>query len=50
MDGCSEYLNNFFSRTLMDASGWMKKKQREISNCSKVILMPNNWAQELYWL
>ena len=39
MDGCS-----FFSKTPIDASGWMKKCHREMSNPSKVILVPNNWS------
>ena len=39
----------FFTETLMDAYGWMKKDHRGTSNYSKVILVPNNCAQELYW-
>ena len=42
MDRCSKYSNKLFSRTTMNASEWMKKSQREKSNCSKAILVPNN--------
>ena len=41
IDVCSKNSNNLFSRTAMDASGWMKKDHREMSNCSKVILVRN---------
>ena len=42
MYGCSKNSSIFFSGTPMDASGWMKKDNREMSICSKVILIPNN--------
>ena len=45
MDGRSKNRNNPFSKIPMDASGCMKKDNREMSNCSKVILVPNNGAQ-----
>ena len=38
-------LTTLFYKTPMDVSGWMKKRwYREISNCNKVILVPNNRA------
>ena len=47
MDGCSKNSTNLFYKTPMDASGWMKKDNIEISNCSKVIPVPKNLAKEL---
>ena len=35
MDGSSKISDNLFSKTPVDASGWMKKDYREMSNCSK---------------
>ena len=42
MDRCSKNSNKLFSRTTMNASEWMKKNQREKSDCSIAILVPNN--------
>ena len=42
MDRCSKNSSNIFSKTPMNASGWMKNDHREMSNSSKVILVPNN--------
>ena len=38
----SENSSSLFSRTATDASGWKVENYRETSNCSKVILMPND--------
>ena len=48
MDGRSKNWKNLFPNPPMDASGWIKKDHREMSNCSKVIVVPNNWAKGLY--
>ena len=50
MNGFSKNWNTFFLyATPMDVSRWMKEHHREMSNCSKVIMVPNKSAQELCW-
>ena len=41
MDGCSKNSNNFFHKTPMNTSGWMKKDNKE----KVVIVAKSYWCQ-----